>query len=169
MKPMPNPRNDAGFTLAEMVVTLLIVALLLVISVQGIQRTMSQSAYTRDSRIARELALLQLGRLEAGLYMDEIEDHMEGDFSDDDQPYFAWELVLGTEEFYDEDVEESDRFDSWEDYDEDEDEEADSGEPWVVARVKVTFPQHPERTNELILERWLTREFVYGPEDEDDS
>jgi len=169
MKLQRNTSRAAGFTLAEIIVTMLIVGILLVVSVQGIQRTMSQAAYTRDSRIARELALLQLGRLEAGLYIDEVEDHMEGDFSDDDQPYFQWELVLGTEEFHDEEVSESERFDSWEEYDEDEDEDADSGEPWVVARVKVRFPQHPGRSNELILERWMTRDFVYGPEDEDDS
>ena len=157
----------SGFTLAEVAVTIVIVGILLVVSVQALNNSLAQASHTRNINIARELAMLSLARLEAGLFIDELEDHMEGDYSDDDQPYFNWEIVLDTEEFYDEEQLETDRFDSWEPTDEDEDTE--SGDPWVVARVKVRFPVQTGRKDNIVLERWLTREFVYGPEDEDDN
>jgi prepilin-type N-terminal cleavage/methylation domain-containing protein len=159
--------NRSGFTLAEVMVTILIVGSILILSVQGLNKSLAQAAHTRNIKIARELAMLSLARLEAGLYIDELEDHMEGDYSDDDHPDFQWEIVLDTEEFYDEEQLESDRFDSWEPTDEEED--AESGDPWVVARVKVRFPEQTGRKDNIVLERWLTREFVYGPEDDEEN
>lgn len=162
------PRSSrAGFTLAEVGVTIVIVGIMLVVSAQALMNSQAQAAHTRNIKIARELGMLTLGRLEAGLLIDEIQDHMEGDYADDEQPDFTFEVVLGTEEFNEEDATESDRYDSWE-TDDDEDEDSESSEPWVVARVKVRFPAQTDRKDHVVIERWLTREFVYGPEEEDE-
>lgn len=157
-----------GFTLAEMAVTIAIVGMTLVALVQTLNQSLVKSGYTRNLKIARELGLLTLGRLEAGLYIDELEDHMEGDYGDDEYPEFTWEVALEDVEFYDEELTDSEKYDSWADEEDDEDDDAASSEPWVVARVKVRFPAPADVKGDLVLERWLTREFVYGPEEEDE-
>jgi len=35
-------------------------------------------------------------------------------------------------------------------------------EPFQKVRIKVTYPQYGERKPELVLERWMTWEQVYG-------
>jgi len=158
-------RSRAGFTLAEVAVTVLIVGIVLVMAMQGLNNSMAQAGHTRNIKVARELGLLTLGRLESGLYIDDIEDHMRGDYADQDHGDLTWEPVLGDEAFYEEDELATGRFDSWAKSDAEEEDEADSTEPWVVARVKVRFPAPSERRSDIVLERWVTRAFVYGAED----
>ena len=173
------PRTDSihqgqarGFTLAEVAVTIAIVGIVLVFSVQGLNNSKFQAANTRDLKIARELGLFKLAQFESGLYAEDIEDHMSGDFSEQEYPNFLWELVLGDEQF-DEAVEDGDnlRFDSWApDEDEDEEEEEDDAEePFQEVRVKVTFSGPKEAPKELILERWMTWSHVYGEEETEDT
>jgi len=153
-----------GFTLIEVVITLFFVSILLMVSVQGLTNSMAQAGHTRNLKIAREMALFTLGQLESGLYTEDIEDHMQGDYADQDYAAFTWELVLGDEDFYDPEEILNGAFDSW-NPDNTEDDESKSTEPWVVARVKVSFPPTSDRPAEVILERWITREFVYGEEE----
>lgn len=161
--------QKAGFTLAEVAITILIVGIVLVMSVQGLNNSMAQAGHTRNLKVARELALLTLGRLESGMYTEDIEDHMQGDYADEDHPEFTWELVLGDEPFYEPEEIASGAFDSWNPSGLEEDDEADSTEPWVVARIKVSFPPAGDRKGEVVLERWMTRSFVYGEEDAEEE
>ena len=161
-------RASEGFTLAEVAVTVLIVGIVLVMAMQGLNNSMAQAGHTRNIKVARELGLFTLGQLESGLYMDDIEDHMEGDYADQDHADFSWELVLGDEPFAEEDELQNKAFDSWAKPDDEED-EADSTEPWVVARIKVRFPAPSSRQSDIVLERWLTRTFVFGEEEAEEG
>lgn len=160
-----------GFTLAEVAVTIAIVGIVLVVSVQGLNNSKFQAANTRDLKIARELGLFKLAQFESGLYAEDIEDHMSGDFSEQEYAQFLWEVVLGDEQF-DEAVDEEDsgRFNSWApDEDDEEDTEDEAEEPFQEVRVKVTFSGPKDAPKELILERWMTWSHIYGEQEADES
>jgi len=160
--------RNQGFTLAEVAITILIVGIVLVLSVQGLNNSMAQAGHTRNLKVARELALFTLGQFESGLFIEDIEDHMQGDYADQDHPDFEWEVVLDDEPFYEPDELLESRFDSWNPDGLEEDDE-ETSEPWVIARIKVTFPPTGDRKAEIVLERWMTREFVFGEEDEESA
>jgi prepilin-type N-terminal cleavage/methylation domain-containing protein len=162
----PQPRS--GFTLAEVAITILIVGIVLVLSMQGLNNAMAQAGQTRNLKIARELGMFTLARLESAMYIEDIEDHMQGDYSEQDYADFEWEIVLGDEPFYEPDEKLAGGFDSW-NPDGLEDDESESTEPWVVARIKVSFPPTGDRRSDIVLERWITREFVYGKEEEEED
>ena len=163
----------AGFTLAEVVITIALVAIVLISGLAGLNNVKFQAAYSRDSKIARELAKYSLGQVAAGSFEDDLEDYMSGDYADLDYPQFTWELTLGDEEFSDpEDEDGYDQpFDSWNPYgaNDDEDDDEDAEEPYEVVRVKVAFEAPGDRTGEVILERWFSWETVYGTDEEDDA
>jgi prepilin-type N-terminal cleavage/methylation domain-containing protein len=165
MSPHPHRR---GFTLAEVVITIALVGAVLIYGLQGLNNAMFQAAHTRDSKIARELAKLTLAQASAGLFSEDIDVHMEGDYSDQDYPSFTWELVLGDEEFDEEPAEGEQRFDSWnpDGVDEDDEDEERAEQPYEVVRVKVRFPAAGERVGEVIIEQWLDWEAVYGTTEE---
>ena len=172
MKLLHHHGRRAGFTLAEVAVTIAIVSIVLVVQVQGLSNSMFQAANTRDLKIARELGLFKIAQLESGLYSEDIEDHMAGDFSEQEYPSFLWEVVLGDESFDDNDEDEdTGRFNSWDTVDDDEDDDEDdpTEEPYQEVRVKVTFSGPKDAPKEVILERWVTWSFLYGEEDEDDA
>ena len=175
MRPAPL-RSRAGFTLAEAAITIALVALTLSTVLQILQGSKFTTAHTRDLRRARDLALTTLAEIESGLWWDIIDSTRSGNYVAQELPYFYFELAVGEEGFYeDEDLDESGRpFDNWaykrdlelEDYDSEEDEEAT--EPFEKIRIRVTFPKYGELPNELILERWIPWEQVYGePEEEE--
>jgi len=175
------PRTRAGFTLAEVMVTLVIVSIGMLLVIQGLQSSRFSAAETHWRKVARDLALLTLGRIESGLFWEELDgggEVLTGTYAEDGYEECSYELVLGDEEFLEDDPEDKrydDRgfHDSWqyerdreerqrerENDDEEEDEEV--AEAFEKVRIKVVFPQFDERPNSLVLERWIPWEQVYG-------
>jgi hypothetical protein len=171
----------AGFTLAEVAVTLLIVAIGLTLIIQGLTTAKHTAADTYYRKLSREMALLTLGQVESGLFWEELDggggggDLLTGTYAEEGHEELHYELVLGEEEFtqtegYDGDsayhdtwAYERDREDRLADDDDDEEEVT---EPFEKVRIKVTYPQFGERQNTLTLERWIAWEQVYGVEEE---
>jgi len=166
----------AGFTLAEVAVTVLIVGLGLTMILQGLNACKIRAAYTRSAKQARELALVTLGEIESGLFWEEVDegiDHL-GPQVFEDFPDYTYEILFGDEDqFYDYDADPDAPFDNWawseyqrresEDYDEDEEEQ--EAQPYEKIRVKVTFPKFGDRENEIVFERWVPWAQVYGEEE----
>lgn len=164
----------AGFTLAEVVVTIAVVAIALTLAFQSLNVSKLIAAHTRNSKLARELALYTLGQIEAGLFWEDIETGRTGIY--EDYPNYSYELALGDETFIEVDPNEG-PFDTWayreeqrrlaDDYDADAEEE--QIQPYEEVRVKVTYPAMREFPNEVILERWVRWVQVYGEEEEVDG
>lgn len=160
-----------GFTLAEVAVTLLIVGLVLVLMLEGLNLAKLTAAHTRNSRLARELGLLTLGQIEAGLFWDDIDSGRGGTYAEEGYPDFFYEIALGDDTFLEADPDRP--FDNWayaqelqrDRYDE-EDRAEEIEQPYEKVRVKVTFPPLREFSSDVILERWIPWAQVYG-EDED--
>lgn len=171
----------AGFTLAEVMVTLMIVAIGLVLVLEGLQRSKISAAQTHNRKVARQLAQLTVGQLEAGLFWEELDgaskdEVLTGTYAEEGYEDFHYEMVLGQEEFRDESSRYDDRgyHDSWEyerereqrlSDDEDEDDE-EAAEPFQKVRIRVSYPNFGEQASSFVLERWIPWELVYGSEDE---
>ncbi len=155
-------RPRSGFTLAEVMVTIVIVGIALVLVLQGLNATKFEAAHTRNLKLSRELGLLTLGQIEAGLFQeDTVRDRLFGTYAEQGHEFFEYEVVFGDDGFLTED--ELYRYDPWRREDDDEDEEIE--EPYEIVQVKVTFPQIRGYKNELVLERWLPWDAVYPPEE----
>lgn len=174
-------RARAGFTLAEVAVTLLIVSMGLVLVMQGLTTAKHSAATTHFRKVARELGGLTLGQLEAGLFWEDLQgggssgDVLTGNYAEEGYEEFSYELVLGDEQFSEErqDYDKNGSYhDTWayerererdrKDAD-DEDEDAVT-EPFQKARIRVTYPRLGEAGNTLVIERWIPWELVYGSE-----
>lgn len=180
---LPRSRR-AGFTLAEVAVTLMIVSLAIVTILQGLTTVKHNAAETHYRKVAMELGLLTLGRLEAGLYREDLEasgsrgDVLAGTYAEEGYEEFSYELVLGEQQFSEEldDAREPGAYhDTWaharqreEENDDDEDED-EVAEPFEKARIRVTFPRLTEAENHLVIERWIPWELVYGSESDSSS
>jgi prepilin-type N-terminal cleavage/methylation domain-containing protein len=175
------PRARAGFTLAEVAVTLLIVSMGLVLVMQGLTGAKHSAATTHYRKLARELGGLTLGQLEAGLFWEDLQggsssgDVLTGNYAEEGHEEFSYELVLGDEQFSEESEsygEDGAYHDTWayqrdrerEREDDDDEEESTVTEPFQKARIRVTFPRLGETDNTLVIERWIPWELVYGSE-----
>lgn len=164
----------AGFTLAEAAITIVLVGLVISTTLQILQGTKFTAAHTRDMKAARDLGLMTLAEIESGLWWDDIESTRSGSYAEDDHPAFYFDLALGDETFPDEAWDDEQRpFDNWEyqrqleqDRLEEEDEEEQLTEPFEKVRVRITFPRYGELPNQILLERWIPWEQVYGPDEE---
>jgi len=171
----------SGFTLAEVAVTLVIVGIGLLFVLQGLSASKLLSARTYHRKVARDLALYTLGQLESGLFWEELEGRSEvlsGSYAEEGFEEFHYELVLGDDEFSTYEGDQGAYHDSWAyerdrqdrlsgtDPDEDEDEDQAS-EPFEKARIKVTFPAFSDQPGELVLERWIPWEQVYGASEDE--
>jgi prepilin-type N-terminal cleavage/methylation domain-containing protein len=176
----PRSHARAGFTLAEVAVTLLIVSMGLVLVMQGLTAAKHSAATTHYRKVARELGGLSLGQLEAGLFWEDLQgsnssgDVLTGNYAEEGYEEFSYELVLGDEQF----SEESGRYDengayhdTWayqrereRDRKDDDEEEDAVTEPFQKARIRVTFPKLGEADNTLVIERWIPWDLVYGNE-----
>ncbi|MEM8712451.1 MAG: prepilin-type N-terminal cleavage/methylation domain-containing protein, partial [Planctomycetota bacterium] len=175
-----SPKSSAGFTLVEAAVTLAIVAIVLVTILKGMEGSKLTAFHTKQKKVAYELGMGLIGEFSVGLWREEIEPGLTGSFAEQDEPDFFWELALG-EEVFEETNDDTERpFDNfaarrdWEERNrsETEEEEMEDGEieePFEKIRVRVTFPQLKDFTNELILEAWVPWEEVYGPSEEEAS
>ncbi|HED65510.1 MAG TPA: type II secretion system protein [Planctomycetes bacterium] len=182
----PSPLH-AGFTLAEVAVTLVIVGITLMLVMEGLNSSRTTSAQASNRKIAMQLALVTIGRVEAGLFWNELDGlpgTLYGSYSEEGYPEFSWELIIGDEEFPDveQTYEDGDLFDSFEyrrqqrlsssETSTDREPYADTGTtggPYERAAVRVTFPKFGTAPNTLILERWIPLEQVFGQGDEDPS
>lgn len=160
--------------------TLVIVGIGLVLVLQGLNTSKMEVAHTNHRKTARQLALIALGQVESGLFWEEGDvDHLEGNFEEEDYPFFSWEIVLGDDNFSEAEDPSLD-FDSYRHRDEledeqrredneDDDDEEKAEEPFEKVRCRVTFPALGEWDNYLELERWVPWEQVYGEQDEDED
>ncbi len=156
-------RRSKGFTLAEVAVTIAIVGLALAWMLQTLSTSKMTAAYSRNLKLARELAVYTLGRIEAGLYEEELEsERIQGTYVDEGYPDFQFEAVIGDESLSP-DPNDVRAFDNWR-HERDQrerrssssdDEEEESEQPYEKVQVRVTFPKIGELKNEYVLERWL--------------
>lgn len=162
-----------GFTLAEVAVTIALMGLALVYLMQGLNASKITAANTRNLKLSKELALLTLGRVESGVYEEEIEnDRLEGTYAEEGYPEFLFEVVIGEANFLLE-ANPGEFFDNWayereqREYDDDEDE---AEQPYEKVRVKVVSPMiREELKNELVIERWLPWKQMHPDEDDEGS
>lgn len=167
--PMQAPgRARGGFTLAEVAVTIAVVGLALVWMLQALNTSKVTAAYTRNLKLSRELALLRLGQIEAGLFNDELDgERVLGTFADEGYPDFSFEVVIGDSTFLDRTDAGAAVFDNWAEdrrrRSEDEDEPLE--QPYERVQVKVVFPPIQDLKNELVLERWLPWAQIHPPEE----
>lgn len=155
---------NAGFTLAEVMVALLLVGGILVYTLTGLNLSTLESGHTYSTKLARELALLTLGQVESGLFWEEMDDEIRGNFAEQGYPDFHYEVVFGQENF-----EDDESFDSWYDEDDDDEEDEESEQPYQEVKVRVTFPKYAQFTNEVIVERWVPWRQLYPDEDGPES
>ncbi|MEO0649905.1 MAG: type II secretion system protein [Planctomycetota bacterium] len=174
-------RSAAGFTLAEVAVTILIVGGALTLLVQGLNNAKFEAAYTRNLKVARELAVTTLGEIAGGVYAEDLEndDRIDGTYADFGYEQFSFEVLIGTDnEFTDAD----DAYDNddtrlpydtvrarreREDEERDDEDEDEVEEPYETVRIRVQFPQIKEYKCELELEQWMEWSLIHGsPEDE---
>jgi prepilin-type N-terminal cleavage/methylation domain-containing protein len=156
-----------GFTLAEVAVTIAVVGLALVWMLQALNAAKVTAAYTRNLKLARELSLLTLGQIEAGLFEDDLGDErVDGTYAEEGYPDFAYEIVVGDENFRP--LEQGEAFDNWleEQIQKDDDDEEDLAEQaYEKVQIRVTFPPIQDLKSELVLERWLPWAQVHPPEE----
>jgi prepilin-type N-terminal cleavage/methylation domain-containing protein len=165
---MRTRRHQGGFTLAEVAVTIALVGLALVYMLQALNTAKVTAAYTRNIKLSKELALLTLGRIESGLYEEDLDDeHFEGTYAEEGYPDFFFEAVIGETNLRDrERGEDYSFFDNWRYESEDRDDDDEEAEqPYEKVQVRVTFPPIRELKNELVLERWLPWRQVHPPEE----
>ncbi|MCC7013538.1 MAG: hypothetical protein IT454_13320 [Planctomycetes bacterium] len=164
----------SAFTLAEVAVTIALVGLALAWMLQILNASKLTAAYSRNLKLSRELALMTLGQIEAGLFEDDIDDErIEGNYAEEGYPDFYFEAVIGDENFR---PDESDRqaFDNWRhEQDEkrrnDKDQDDDAEQPYEKIQVKVIFPKVQELSNEFVLERWVPWKQVHPEETDKDA
>ena len=179
MRSRPAPTR-AGFTLAEVAVTLLIVTIGLVLVLQGLTGAKLSAAESHHRKVARELALLTLGQVEAGLFWEDLDgggDVLTGTYAEEDYEEYHYELVLGDAEFSEDeqDPRAGGYHDTWRHErerreraeDDDEEEEEETAQPFEKVRIKVVYPQLGERPGAVVLERWMDWESVYGEEEQE--
>lgn len=167
-----------GFTLAEVAVTIVIVGIAVTMMLQSLNRAKLESAHTRNVKLGRELALLTLGRIESGLHReDDISRGLVGTYADEGYPMFAYEVVVGDDDFRQSSRTERGQFDNWQERRDREEERArksdddeQTREPYERVKIKVTWELRiQDLTNELVLERWMPWDQVYGPPDAKDA
>lgn len=161
-------RSRSGFTLAEVAVTIVIVGIGLVMVLQGLNTAKISAANTRNTKLARELALLTLGQVESGLFQDDIENGLVGTYAEEGYPEFSYEVAVGDKTFREKD--QNGGYDNWapKDSDKKKDDEA-AEEPYEKVKIRITFPKINVFSNELILERWMPWTQVYGETSDTDT
>lgn len=174
---MRTRRKSSGFTLAEVAVTIVIVGTMLIYLLQGLNGTKLLAAHTRNSKLARELAMVKLGQIGSGLFQEEIDRGLSGSFAEEGYPDFGYEVVVGDEAFRDKPKTSNDRFDSWNPPDKDTSSSSSSDstdkqdedkveQPFEKVKIRITFPKIQEFQNELVLEQWFPWTQVYGEKDQ---
>jgi len=174
-----NASDKGGFTLAELMLTIMIVAIGLMMVVQGLSTAKMKALQTYNMKASRDLGMLTMGRIRAGLYQEELDSRLSGNYAEEGFPHFYFEVLLGDEQFDESGAGDEDGpfHDSWrakQEFKEREERESDSDEDddeleddFEKVRVKVSFPPVPEYTSHVILEEWIIWNQVYGLSDEE--
>jgi prepilin-type N-terminal cleavage/methylation domain-containing protein len=164
-------RSRAGFTLVEVAVTIVIVGMTLVASLQVLQGAKLTAAQTRNEKLASEMAMYTLGRIESGLYWEDVADlRIDGTYADEGHPELSFEVVMGDETFRERDTFGNVTFDNWRQRDADKKAKQDSTktedaeQPYEKVQIKVLFPKLGEFKNEIILEKWMEWRRVHPEE-----
>ena len=159
----------AGFTLAEVAVTIVIVGIGLLMVLQGLNTAKITAANTRNYKLARDLALLTLGQVESGEFQKDIENGLTGSYAEQGYPDFTYEVIVGDATFRDKAQNPSGAFDSWAPTDaqlaqqqKDKDSDQPPAQPFEKVKIRITYPKMSEFPNELVLERWMPWTQVYG-------
>jgi prepilin-type N-terminal cleavage/methylation domain-containing protein len=169
-------RARRGFTLAEVMVTILIVGIGLLLILQGLNTSKLMAAHTRNLKLSRELALITLGQIASGEFQDDIANGLQGTYAEENSPDFTYEVIVGDQSF--KQKEGNGPFDSWappdtgaqDDKNKDKDEDPkDRDEPFEKVKIKITFPQVRDYPNEFVLEQWIPWKQVYGEKPEDEA
>jgi prepilin-type N-terminal cleavage/methylation domain-containing protein len=163
-------RGAKGFTLAEVAVTIAIVGLALAWMLQTLSSSKLTAAYSRNLKLARELAVYTLGQIESGLYVEELDqDRIEGSYADEGYPDFHFEAVLGDESLSP-NRDDARAFDNWrheqsvKERNASREEEEETEQPYEKVQVRVTFPKIGDLKNDYIIERWLPWKQVHPDE-----
>lgn len=171
-------RARGGFTLAEVAVAIVIVGMGLIWILEGLNGAKLTAAHTRNYKLSRDLALVTIGQIESGEFREDISRGLVGTYAEEGYPDFSYEVILGDEAFGEKT--ESNTFDSWKprtraqldekeaDAEKTAEERAEDKQPFEKLKIRITFPKIREYTNELVLERWIPWDQVYGP-DEDEA
>ena len=181
----PHASRAAGFTLAEVAVTLIIVSATLVAVLQGLNTARSTSAYYHNRKVALRLAMMTFGEFESGLYWDELDGEggsLGGNYAEQGYEAFTWEAYVGDQDLPEY---EEDGYDTFDNYahrrylEEDEDDFGDEDVPYAGSTgadyetllILVRFPETRDRTNEVRLERNIPLEQIYGhnPDEPEDG
>ena len=176
---MRRSTERSGFTLAELAVTILIVGVTLVSLIQALNGAKLNAAHSRNLKVANQLAEYTLGQIESGLFQDDYGDRPSGTYADEGYEYFAFDVIYGEDSFPSATSSSSDGRRDWHDSFEarrleqeeerDEEDREDEDLPFEKIKVRVTFPKLRDFKNELILERWMPWEQVYGSEEDEDG
>ena len=167
-------KRRAGFTLAEVAVTIVIVGVGLVLVLQSLNSAKLTTAQTRNLKLAKELAVFTIGQIESGKYWEEADrGRFDGTYADQGYPDFHFEVVLGEETFREEyEDDPSKAFDNWrynEDYDKKDEDDEQAEEAYEQVQIKITFPAIKQADNTLILERWIAWDQVYEPAEKENE
>ena len=176
--PRARARASAGFTLAEVAIVILIVGITLVGLLQGLSKARLTMAHTKNLKIATQLALLTMGQIESGEYIEDDMDGLSGSYAEEGYGEWFFEVLVGEETFSEQATNSADRgfFDSISfreerrlENEEEEDDREDEDLPFEKVRVRVQFPGFLELKDSIVIERWIPWEQVYGPSEEDEA
>ncbi|MCA8981222.1 MAG: hypothetical protein H6831_12540 [Planctomycetes bacterium] len=159
--------------------TIAIVGIGLTLVVQGLSTAKVKALQTYNTKAARDLGMLTMGRIRAGLYQEELDTRLSGNYAEEGFQYFYFDVLLGDEQFEDTGTADADSpfHDSWRAREEREEEvrrdsdtdEDEIEEDYEKVRIKVSFPPVPEYQNYVILEEWIPWKQVYGADEEEEA
>jgi prepilin-type N-terminal cleavage/methylation domain-containing protein len=182
-------RSRRGFTLAEVAVTIVIVGIGMLLVLQGLNTAKMSALQTKNLKLSRELALLTLGQISAGLFQEDIQNGLHGTYAEEGFPDFTYDVAVGDVALP---VSAGSRgstdnsFDSWNrpidtrttttDQQQQQQQEQDdkskkdpkdvSDQPYEKVKIKVGFPviriEKDELKHELVFEEWIPWKQVYG-------
>ena len=171
--------RSSGFTLAEVMVALVVVGITSLLILQGLGTAKLTAAHTHNRKVARELAMLTLSQLEAGLFWEELEtgdEFLSGTYAEEGYEAFHWFLTLGDESLPDYEEPDSGYHDSyayrrWQDSqaEDDDEEDEEATEPYERVTIRVEFPKLSDLKAEITLERWVPWEQIYGASEEEQA
>ena len=176
-----------GFTLAEVAVTIVIVGIGMLLVLEGLNMAKMSALQTKNLKLSRELALLTLGQISAGLFQEDIQNGLHGTYAEEGFPDFSYEVAVGDVALSATDGSRGandNSFDSWNrpvtttttssssttDSEKDDKSKKDPkdvvDQPYEKVKIKVAFPairvEKEELKHELVLEQWIPWKQVYG-------
>ncbi|MAW59671.1 MAG: hypothetical protein CMJ94_02410 [Planctomycetes bacterium] len=169
MRPLPPTRGPrAGFTLMEVMVSVMLVAVAMTTLMQLRQDSIGRASKGRDISVAARLASQLLHRIEAARMLD-LFDGMNGDFSEEGFPDFSYVVALGDGSNYAEDTSVDSNSPEWawrealrKREDDRIDEEGDDQRPEKTRVViRVTYTAFDDEVEEYRLEAMIDSWAVY--------